>query len=64
MLTRAATDAGYAQERGISQATAQSLLDAHKASGAPLLPERVGIPILPPPAKSTKLKKHKLLGAS
>jgi hypothetical protein len=40
MFTKAATDANYAKQRGISQELAQQHLDAHKANGNPDLPER------------------------
>lgn len=40
MFERAARDPDYAKERGIDQSLAQEAMDAHKADGAPKLPER------------------------
>jgi hypothetical protein len=40
MFTKAAADADYAAQRGISQELAQQHLDAHKAAGEPSLPAR------------------------
>ena len=41
MFTKAATDADYAKQRGISQELAQQHLDAHRDAGSPDLPERI-----------------------
>lgn len=40
MFTKAAADADYAQQRGISQELAQQHLDAHAAAGSPSLLDR------------------------
>lgn len=41
MFTKAATDADYAKQRGITSELAQQHLGAHKANGSPDLPDRV-----------------------
>lgn len=41
MFTKAATDPDYAKQRGVTQEMAQQHLDAHKANGNPVLPERI-----------------------
>ena len=41
MLTKAANDQTYAQQRGISQEVAREAIAAHEASSKPKLPERV-----------------------
>lgn len=41
MLEKAANDAAYAKQRGIDQELARASIEAHKANGAPKLPERV-----------------------
>jgi hypothetical protein len=61
MLKRVASDAAYAAERGISQVSAQALLDDHVKAGSPALPDRVKLAAPNPPARPAK--KYKLLGA-
>lgn len=40
VMEKALADPEYARTRGISPVHAQALLDEHKASGSPALPER------------------------
>lgn len=47
MFTKAASDADYADSRGISQELAQQHLDAHKANGEPDLPPRSASDLYP-----------------
>lgn len=61
MLSRAATDADYAERRGIDPKVAKSMIDQHVAAGAPKLPERVETDTKAG-ARVWKAKTFKLLG--
>lgn len=62
MLKRAAGDADYAERRGIGQAAAQTMLDAHDKAGAPDLVERVEADTVGT-RKPKTARKFKLLGS-
>lgn len=54
MFTKAAADADYAKQRGISQELAQQHLDAHAAAGSPELPDRAAATAKPAKPKAAK----------
>lgn len=51
MFKRAAEDATYAKQRGITQELAREAMEAHRAAGEPNLPERAKAAVRAPQSR-------------